>query len=137
MAGRTGWDLFVYGTSFLLDLVLAVVLIRFGHLGPMGAAIAQATALVFSNALRLALVWRFVRIQPYDANYARLAIPSAIGAGAMIAVHAALSGPKWGLDLLGTAAVGGLVYYTAFLLFGLTPAEKGVVVRVLSRRRER
>jgi O-antigen/teichoic acid export membrane protein len=133
MAGRTGWDLFVYGTSFLLDLVLAVILIRFAHLGPMGAAIAQASALVFSNALRLALVWRFVRIQPYDANYARLALPAAIGAVAMIAVHSALSGPKWGLDLLGTAVAGGLVYYTAFLLFGLTPAEKGVIMRVLSR----
>jgi O-antigen/teichoic acid export membrane protein len=137
MAGRTEWDLFVYATSFLLDLGLAVLLIHVGHLGPMGAAIAQATALVFSNALRLALVWRFVRIQPYDANYARLAIPAAIGAVAMIAMHAALSGPAWGVDLVGTGFVGGFVYYTAFLLFGLTPAEKGAVVRVLANRRSR
>ena len=82
-------------------------------------------------------MWRFVRIQPYDANYARLALPAAVGAFAMIAVHAVLSGPAWGVDLVGTGLVGGLVYYTAFLLFGLTPAEKGVVVRVLSRGRGR
>ena len=57
----------------LLDLVIAMTLVP--HLGPMGAAIAQASALVFSNALRLYLVWRFVRIQPYDRYYARLLIP--------------------------------------------------------------
>jgi O-antigen/teichoic acid export membrane protein len=132
MVGRTGWDLAVYTSSFVLDLVIAIVLVP--HLGPMGAAIAQATTLVFSNALRLFLVWRFVRIQPYDRHYARLAIPAAIGAVAMIGIHAALSGPKWGVDLLGTGVLGGLVYYTAFLLFGLTPVERGAVLRVLSRR---
>ena len=98
-------------------------------------SVAQATALVFSNTLRLYLVWRFVRIQPYDRNYARLAIPAAIGAAAMIAVHAMLSGPKWGVDLLGTALIGALAYYTSFLLFGLTPNEKGIVMRVLSKAR--
>ena len=65
------------------------------HLGPEGAAIAQASTLVFSNALRLYLVWRFVHIQPYDRDYARLLIPTAIGAAAMIVVHSMLHGPKW------------------------------------------
>ena len=53
----------------------------------------------------------------------------------MIAVHTLLSGPKWVLDLLGTAVIGGVVYYTSFLLFGLTPNEKGTVMRVLSKAR--
>ncbi|MDP9329377.1 MAG: MATE family efflux transporter [Actinomycetota bacterium] len=137
MVGRTGWDLAVYASSFLLDLIIAIVLVpHAGALGgPMGAATAQATALVFSNSLRLYLVWRFVRIQPYDRNYARLAIPAVIGAVAMLAVHALLSGPKWGLDLVGTALIGGVVYYTSFLLFGLTPNEKGTVMRVLLKAR--
>jgi O-antigen/teichoic acid export membrane protein len=131
MVGKTTWDLAVYASSFILDLVMALLLVP--HLGPKGAAIAQATTLVFSNALRLYLVWRFVRIQPYDRFYARLLIPAAIGATAMLGVHAVLGGPRWAVDLVGTGAVGGLVYYTAFLLFGLTPAEKGAVLRVLSR----
>jgi O-antigen/teichoic acid export membrane protein len=131
MVGRTTWDLLVYASSFLLDLTLAFVLIP--HLGPKGAAIAQATTLVFSNAFRLYLVWRFVRIQPYNRQYARLAIPAAIGAAAMIGIHAVLGGPKWALDLLGTGLVGGLVYYTAFLLLGLTPTERGAVMRALNR----
>jgi O-antigen/teichoic acid export membrane protein len=131
MVGKTTWDLAVYASSFILDLVMALLLVP--HLGPKGAAIAQATTLVFSNALRLYLVWRFVRIQPYDRFYARLLIPAAIGATAMLGVHAVFGGPRWAVDLVGTGAVGGLVYYTAFLLFGLTPAEKGAVLRVLSR----
>ena len=85
MVGRTGWDLIVYAASFVLDLVMALLLVP--HLGPEGAAIAQASTLVFSNVLRLYLVWRFVHIQPYDRDYARMLIPTAIGAAAMIVVH--------------------------------------------------
>ena len=133
MVGRTTWDLLVYASSFVLDLTLAILLVP--HLGPTGAAIAQASTLVFSNAFRLWLVWKFVGIQPYNRYYARLVVPAAIGAAAMIGVHAALAGPKWGVDLLGTGLVGGLVYYTAFLLFGLTPMEKGAVMRALNRGR--
>lgn len=131
MAGRTGWDLTVYASSFILDLAVAIVLVP--HLGPTGAAIAQSTTLVFSNMFRLYLVWRFVHIQPYDRYYARLLIPTAIGAVAMIAIHAALAGPKWGVDLLATGIVGGAIYYVAFLFFGLTPAESTMVKRVAGK----
>ena len=133
MAGRTGWDLFVYALSFVLDLVLAIALVP--HLGPTGAAIAQTTTLAVSNALRLYLVWRFVHIQPYNRYYARLAIPAAIGAVAMLGVHAALGSAAWYADLVGTGAVGALAYYGAFLLLGLTPTEKGALMRVLNRSR--
>jgi len=53
----------------------------------------------------------------------------------MLGVHSMLEGPKWALDLLGTGLIGGLVYYTAFLLVGLTPVEKGSVMRMLNRGR--
>ncbi len=131
MVGRTVWDMLVYLSSVLLDLTVAFALIP--HLGPKGAAIAQATTLVFSNVFRLYLVWRFVHIQPYDRHYARLVVPAAIGAAAMLGIHSVLSGPRWALDLLGTGLVGGLVYYTAFLLFGLTASEKGSVMRALQK----
>ena len=131
MAGRTGWDLVVYASAFLIDLVVAIVLVP--HLGPVGAAVAQSIALVFSNSVRLWLVWRFVHIQPYDRYYAKLLIPTAIGAAAMLGVHSVLSGPKWGIDLLGTAFVGGAIYYVAMVLFGLTPPEKVMVFRVLGK----
>ncbi len=131
MAGRTGWDLAVYASAFLIDLLVAIILVP--RLGPVGAAIAQSIALVFSNTVRLWLVWRFVHIQPYDRYYAKLLIPTAIGAVVMLGVHAALSGPKWGIDLLGTSLVGGAVYYVALVIFGLTPPEKAMVVRVLGK----
>ena len=131
MAGRTGWDLAVYASAFLIDLLVAIILVP--HLGPVGAAIAQSIALVFSNTVRLWLVWRFVHIQPYDRYYAKLLVPTAIGAAAMLAIHSALLGPKWGIDLLGTSLVGGLVYYVALVIFGLTPPEKVMVSRVFGK----
>src|SRR4029077_5875723 len=88
MVGRTGWDLTVYAGSFLLDLVLAFVLAP--RFGAEGAATAQAVTLAASNAVRLWLVWRFVKIQPFNRHYARLAIPTAIAGAVMLAVHLVL-----------------------------------------------
>jgi O-antigen/teichoic acid export membrane protein len=135
MVGRTGWDLLVYALAFALDLIVAIVLVP--HLGPTGAAIAQATALVFSNAFRLWLVWRFVRIQPYDRYYARLLIPTVIGAVVMMAVHSVAGGPKWAVDLVVTGFLGGLAYYVAFLFFGLTPQEKAGAMTLIRRHTSR
>ena len=101
----------------------------------MGAAIAQSSALVVSNALRLWLVWRFVRIQPYDRYYARLLIPTAIGAVVMLAVNAVTAGPHWAINLVATGVIGGSAYYLALLLFGLMPQERASVVKTIAKAR--
>ena len=132
MAGFTGWDLVVYASSFALDLVLAVVLVP--HLGTEGAAIAQTITIAASNALRLWLVWRFVRIHPYDARYARLLLPAGITAAVMVAAHLLLATAAWPVDLLGTAVAGGVVYLPAVLALGLTRGERASLTRLLRRR---
>jgi O-antigen/teichoic acid export membrane protein len=129
MVGRTGWDLAVYAASFVLDLVVAFALVP--HLGAEGAAVAQAVTLVASNGARLYLVWRFVRIQPFHRHWARLAIPVAAGALAMVGTHALLRHAGWPLDLVVTGAVGTAVYAAGLLAVGLTPAERGAVSRIL------
>ena len=133
MAGFTGMDLVVYASSFLLDLVLALVLVPV--IGVEGAALAQAITLVFSNALRLWLVYRLVRIHPYDRHYARLAVPAAICGLAMLAAHLALHAAAWPVDLVGTAFAGGIVYLPALLFLGLTPTERGLVLGAAWRAR--
>jgi O-antigen/teichoic acid export membrane protein len=131
MAGRTGWDLVVYALSFLLDLVLSVVLVS--AFGIEGAAASQAITITCSNALRLYLVYRFVGIHPYDRHYARLVVPAAVTAAVMLGVHAVLGGSAWPVDLLGTAAIGGVGYLVALVALGMTPTERATVRRVLRR----
>lgn len=133
MVGRTGWDLVVYAASFALDLGVAFWLAP--SFGAEGAAVAQSVTLVFANAIRLYLVWRFVRIQPFTRHYALLAVPAGAGAAVMVAVHGALRGSAWPVDLAVTAAVGGLAYLVALAAVGLTPGERRVVRRVLGRGR--
>jgi O-antigen/teichoic acid export membrane protein len=133
MVGRTGWDLAVYAASFALDLVVAFALVP--HLGARGAAIAQAVTLVASNGARLYLVWRFVRIQPFHRHYARLALPAAAGALAMLGTHALLRNAGWPIDLLVTGGVGTVVYAAGLLAVGLTPAERGALRRVVGELR--
>ncbi len=131
MVGRTGWDLAVYASSFVLDLVIAFVLVP--HLGAKGAAVAQAVTLVVSNAARLYLVWRFLRIQPFNRHYARLAAPAALGGLAVWATHVLLRHAAWPVDLTLSAALGTVVYAGALFGFGLAPAEKRALKRVMGR----
>jgi O-antigen/teichoic acid export membrane protein len=122
MAGRTGWDLVVYGLSFLLDLVLSLILVS--AFGVKGAAASQAITIACSNALRLWLVYRFVHIQPWDRTYVKLAIPAAACAVAMVLAHVVLDAKAWPIDLAGTALAGGIVYLPLALKFALTEGEK-------------
>ena len=125
MVGRTGWDLVVYAGSVAFDVLVAVLLIpRFGI---EGAAAAGALTLAVSNAARLALVWRFLRIQPFTRSYLRLLLPAAVSAAAAWAVHTALRGAAWQLDLLLTA-LGAAVVYGGFLVaVGLPEGERRAV----------
>jgi O-antigen/teichoic acid export membrane protein len=129
MVGRTGWDLTVYAGSFLLDLAVAFSLVP--HVGAEGAAVAQAVTLVVSNVARLYLVWRFVRIQPFDRHYARLGIPAILGGLAMLGAHLLLDQAAWPLDLVVSGGVGSFVYATALLGVGLAPAERAALKRIL------
>ncbi|HET9724975.1 MAG TPA: GNAT family N-acetyltransferase [Actinomycetota bacterium] len=131
MVGRTGVDLAVYVASFLLDLVLALVLVP--RLGTEGAAIAQTATIAVSNTLRLLLVWRFVRIQPFDRTYARLLVPAAACFAAMVGANALLTDSGWIAQVLGVAVAGSVVYLPILLLVGLTAPEERVIRRVLGR----
>ena len=134
MVGRTGWDLVVYAGSLVLDLALALILCP--RYGMEGAAIANAITFSSANVARLFLVRRFVGIQPYGREYARLVIPATVGVIAMWLAHEA--GPEgWLLRLLLTAAVGFIAYVAAYWFTALTPAEKqgvgGLVARLKAR----
>ena len=121
MVGRTGWDLLVYVSSLVLDVVLAIWLCS--RYGIEGAALANAITFTVSNLFRLTLVHRFVRIQPYDARYLRLLAPGAAAAGAMWAAQRLLDA-RSPLDLAILGILGGLVYVGAYLVAGLTPQER-------------
>jgi O-antigen/teichoic acid export membrane protein len=138
MVGRTGWDLVVYAASVAFDVAVAVVLIAGLELGMEGAAIAGALTMALSKLARLWLVWRFVRIQPFDRDYARLAIPTGAAFAAGIAAHLLLRSGTWPADLVGAGVVVLMVYAPVLLLAGLPRVERRMALRlgsaVLSRR---
>jgi O-antigen/teichoic acid export membrane protein len=130
MVGRTGWDLVVYAASVAFDIGAAVLLIAGLDLGMEGAAIAGAVTMAMSKLARLWLVWRFVHIQPFDRDYARLAIPTAAAFAAGIAVHLLLGTAAWPVDLLGTGVAVVAAYAPVALLVGLPPAERRTALRL-------
>jgi O-antigen/teichoic acid export membrane protein len=135
MVGRTGWDLAVYAASFLLDLVVAFALAGAVGLGIEGAAVAQVVTMVCSNAARLYLVWRFVGIQPFTRDYARLAIPAAAGAVVMVLTHLLVRARPWPVDLVATAVAGSALYLVVLAVTALTAGERTAMGVVLRRRR--
>src|SRR6185369_7360592 len=135
MAGRTGWDLTVYAVSAFLDLVLSLILVP--KFGINGAAAAQAITIGLSNWLRLGLVRKYVGIFPWDKPYARLAVPAAVCAIAMLAAQAVLPGKKWLLELIGIGLAGAIVYVPVLLRFGLTEGERVALRNGLAKVRGR
>lgn len=130
MVGRTGWDLVVYAVSLALNLGLAFWLCP--RYGIEGAAVANATTFALSKWARLALVKRFVRIQPYDRDYTRLLLPAAGALVIMWAIHQIVPGDG-PADLLTTGVAGALGYGVLYWGFGLTPAERRGASAVLAR----
>ena len=100
MVGRTGWDLVVYAASLVLNLGLAFILAP--RYGIEGAAVANAVTFAVSKWARLALVARFVDIQPYDRDYFRLIAPTLIALAVTWAVHQAVTGARL-VDLAATS----------------------------------
>jgi O-antigen/teichoic acid export membrane protein len=125
MAGRTGWDLVVYGCSVVLDFVLALLLVP--KFGINGAAAAQAITIALSNWFRLSLVRRFVGIFPWDATYARLIVPTAGCALSMAAVRAIMGETKWYVQLIVIGLAGLVAYVPLLLRFGLADSERAAV----------
>ncbi|MEA2476927.1 MAG: hypothetical protein QOC87_1126 [Actinomycetota bacterium] len=132
MVGRTGWDFLVYLGSLVFELVLAFWWCP--HYGIEGAAAANAVTFALSNAARLLLVKRFVNIQPYDRDYARLLLPVIAGLAVMLIVHQVVSG-GWAVDLCATAVAGGAAYLGVYALAGLTSAERSGAGRLLRKYR--
>ncbi|HWC13806.1 MAG TPA: oligosaccharide flippase family protein [Actinomycetota bacterium] len=130
MVGRTGWDLTVYAASLVVNLVLAFWLCP--RYGMEGAAAANTVTFALSKWARLALVRRFVGIQPYDRDYGRLVIPTGGALAATWFTHRAVGGDG-ALDLLATAVVGSVVYLAAYVAVGLTPPEQQGVGSLLRR----
>ncbi|MDQ3660955.1 MAG: oligosaccharide flippase family protein [Actinomycetota bacterium] len=130
MVGRTGWDLAVYAASLALNLGLAFLLAP--RYGIEGAAIANAVTFALSKWARLALVARFVNIQPYDRNYLRLLAPTMIGLAVTWVVHQTLSG-AWLVDLVVTSLAGMIAYAAAYAVLGLTSGERQSLIAAVAR----
>jgi O-antigen/teichoic acid export membrane protein len=128
MVGRTGWDLIVYAASLVVNLGLAYWLCP--EYGMTGAAVANSVTFALSKWARLAFVYRFVHIQPYDLAYVRLVVPTVVAGLGMWGVHASLPAEKWLLDLIGTALAGVVLFGLVYLAVGLTPPERRGLRRV-------
>jgi O-antigen/teichoic acid export membrane protein len=130
MAGFTGLDLLdnVLAGAVLFGLAIPLAAAE----GPTGAAAASAAALAAVNMLRLTQVVRRVGVQPFDAAYARLALPAAACAAAAWGAHAATGSRPWWVVMAATTIAGGIAY--AVLLPAGLPAAERSAAAVFTRR---
>jgi O-antigen/teichoic acid export membrane protein len=132
MVGLTGVDLVDNLLAGTLLVGLAVPLAS--AYGPTGAAAASAAALAGVNALRLWQVRRRVGIQPFDAAYVRLAVPTVACLAAAVAAHAATADGRWWVSALATCLAGGSAY-AVLAPAGLPAAERAAVAAWVRTRR--
>jgi O-antigen/teichoic acid export membrane protein len=126
MVGRTGLDLLDNALGVLLLGGLAVPLAD-SH-GMEGAALAAAVSFAAVNLLRLAQVRTLVGIQPFTADFLRLALPAAGCAAAAALAHSASGGSSWSASLAATAGAG-ILAYVLLLPAGLPAADRSALQR--------
>lgn len=104
MAGNTGVTLLQTSAALVIDIVLDLLLIP--HLGPLGAAIGWAGALLFNNLVPLATLYRRYRLYPI----------SRAGATAMAAAAVCFVGvPMLGRATFGDRPVADLIAFVVGL----------------------
>jgi O-antigen/teichoic acid export membrane protein len=130
MAGFTGIDLADNLLAAALLFALAVPLAA--TVGPTGAAAASAVALAAVNVVRLIQVSHRVGVQPFDAAYARLAVPAAACALAAWAARAGTASHPWWVVVAATTLAGAAAY-AAVLPAGLPAAERSAVAAFTRR----
>jgi hypothetical protein len=79
------------------------------------------------------LVRRFLGIWPFDAHYARLVVPTAVGGLAMAGIAAVIPDARWGVELLLAGGGGGLAYAVTALRVGISPEERASLGRLVGR----
>jgi O-antigen/teichoic acid export membrane protein len=121
MVGLTGVDL--VDNLLAAALLLALAFPLAASYGPTGAAVASACALAGVNGLRLWQVRRRVGIQPFDADYLRLALPAGACVAAALGAHAVTVDDRWWVSLAATVAAGAAAY-AVVLPAGLPAAER-------------
>jgi O-antigen/teichoic acid export membrane protein len=133
MAGRARLTLVTsilfLGLSLLLDLLLIP------RHGLLGAAVANAVAMVVVNLLRLWLVHRVLGLGPYDRRFLRpLAAGLAAGAAAYLLPLPGLHGP---LELGVRCLLLGVLYLGSLAALGIEQEDRQVARDILAHRRAR
>jgi O-antigen/teichoic acid export membrane protein len=129
MAGRARLTLVTSIVFLGLSLVLDLLLIP--RHGLLGAAVANAGAMVVVNLLRLWLVHRVLGLEPYDRRYLRpLAAGVAAGVAAGLLPLPGLDGP---LELGARCLLLGVLYLGALAALGIEPEDRQVARDIIAR----
>jgi O-antigen/teichoic acid export membrane protein len=133
MSGNQRFELVSQALAAVASISLCVLLIP--RMGIMGAAVSRSIAIALANILRLVLLYRLLRLFPYNRSIAKLPLAMFISAGVVLAysrVPVIASFPIWISIPLGVA----LSYCTFFLLtfvLGFDDSEK-LLLEAFSRR---
>jgi O-antigen/teichoic acid export membrane protein len=129
MAGRARLTLATSVLFLALSIVLDLLLIP--RHGLLGAAVANAGAMVVVNLLRLWQVYRFLGLAPYDRRFLRpLAAGLAAGAAARLLPLPGLHGP---LELAARCLLLGVLYLGSLAGLGIEQEDRQVARDILAR----
>lgn len=133
MTGHPSYGMYVSFFTTGLNVALNAVLIPLW--GIEGAAIATMLSLALWNLLSFALLYRNLRMHPYDWRYAGIAAAFLAAFGLTYGLSGVLAAlGNWGKLTLGALFYGG-VYGAVFWRWGLKREERAALAGVLARLR--
>jgi O-antigen/teichoic acid export membrane protein len=122
---------YIFGLAF--NVAMNIFLIpRFGI---TGAAIAWGATIVLLTTVRMAQVWHFMRMLPFNTGFVKGLVAAVISGGFALAIRAVMGGGFASL-IVGTAATG-VAYLAATILLGIDDDDRVVFEAIRDRFRDR
>lgn len=127
MTGKAGYVLLANLIAVLANIILNKQMIPI--YGIIGVAIASASAMIISNLLLFALMFKHLKIHPYTQNYFGIVIAFAVAFVPTVVIHGI-----WNLGRVATITICGLVFCCIFgIIAYLLVCEKSEKEFVKSR----
>jgi len=130
MTGRPQYSLYISLTTAILNIALNFVLIPI--YGISGAGLASLVTVATANIAKLMLVYRTLKIHPYDWSYLKIIIPAVVSFFIIFTINQiVIMQGLFKLCILSTAFL--LIFGSVTIFLGLSDDDKLILNRIVSK----
>jgi O-antigen/teichoic acid export membrane protein len=130
MTGKPQFSLYINLMTAIVNIVFNYVLIPI--YGISGAGLASLVTVAMANIARLILVYRILKIHPYDWSYLKIIIPALVSMMIILTIKKLVT-MHWLIELCTLSLVFLLIFGSVMILLGLSDDDKLILKKLMTK----